>query len=76
MVTDFKVCRPNLAIRIQQSQMCSAPWLQVVLESPGVNTYVSGPAAAMALMLMYLKTGDTNVAAKFKVSRQCVVRLI
>lgn len=41
--------------------------LQVVLEGPGVNTYVSGPAAAIALMMMYLKTGDAGIAAKFKV---------
>lgn len=32
-----------------------------------VNTAVTGPAAAMALMMMYLKTGDADVAARFKV---------
>lgn len=41
---------------------------QVVLEGPGLNTAVTGPAAAMALMMMYLKTGDADVAARFKVS--------
>lgn len=40
---------------------------QVVMETAGVNTFVSGPAAAMALMMMYLKTHDAGVAAKFKV---------
>jgi hypothetical protein len=39
----------------------------VVLEGQGVNTAVTGPAAAMALMMMYLKTGDADVAARFKV---------
>ncbi|WIA14045.1 hypothetical protein OEZ85_002600 [Tetradesmus obliquus] len=40
---------------------------QVVLEGQGGNTAVTGPAAAMALMMMYLKTGDADVAARFKV---------
>jgi hypothetical protein len=40
---------------------------QVVLEGQGVNTAVTGPAAAMALMMMNLKTGDADVAARFKV---------
>lgn len=41
---------------------------QVVLEGPVVNTSVTGPAAAMALMMTYLKTGDADVAARFRVS--------
>jgi hypothetical protein len=41
--------------------------VQVVLEGPVVNTAVTGPAAAMALMMIYLKTGDADVAARFKV---------
>mgnify|MGYP001806942076 CR=1 FL=1 len=44
---------------------CCLP--QVVLEGPVVNTAGTGPAAAMALMMMYLKTGDAGVAARFKV---------
>jgi hypothetical protein len=55
------ICRPSLHVW----------WQQVVLEGPVVNTAVTGPAAAVALMLMYLKTGDADVAACFKV-RACV----
>jgi hypothetical protein len=46
---------------------------QVVLEGPGVNTAITGPAAATALMMMYLKTGDADVAAMFRVGQQAAV---
>lgn len=44
---------------------------QVVLEGPVVNTSITGPAAAVALMLLHLKTGDADVAARFKVWCMC-----
>eukprot|EP00879_Flechtneria_rotunda_P028799 GHRR01031025.1.p1 GENE.GHRR01031025.1~~GHRR01031025.1.p1 ORF type:complete len:248 (+),score=83.03 GHRR01031025.1:89-745(+) len=53
--------------KLDSEQMQQYGISQVVLEGPDVNTAVTGPAAAMGLMLMYLKTGDINVAARFKV---------
>lgn len=50
--------------------------LQVVLEGPAVNTYVGGPAAATALMMMYLKTGDASIAAKFKVGSESLLAVL
>ncbi len=39
----------------------------MVLESPQINTSVTSPAATLALTLMYLRTNDATIAARFAV---------
>ncbi|KAL5463582.1 hypothetical protein EMCRGX_G032493 [Ephydatia muelleri] len=39
----------------------------LILEGDAVNTHVTSPGAVLALGLMYLKTNDINIAAKFDV---------
>eukprot|EP00775_Hariotina_reticulata_P010096 gene10096-10252_t len=54
-------------VKVDAEQLQQYGISQVVLEGPGVNVGITGPAAAMALMMMYLKTGDADVAARFRV---------